>query len=110
LLCRKLRNRKENHLSSIDPIEIDDRCSNREIEDFLAREDPENQCYRREVITHVKQYEFVTNFPPCLKGKEGFSGIEHDLEQTIGKNEAPLVYCVPRRSTISPVHYDSYLD
>jgi hypothetical protein len=110
LISRKLRNRKGNHLSSIDPIEIDDRCSDHEIEDFLAREDPKNQCSRREVITHVKQYDFMTNLPPCLKGKEGFSGIGHDLEQTTGKNEAPLVDCVPRRSVISPVHCDSCLD
>jgi hypothetical protein len=76
----------------------------------LAREDPKNQCSRREVITHVEQYDFVTNLPPCLKGKEGFLGIGHNLEQTTGKNEAPLVDCVPRRSTITPVHCDSCLD
>jgi len=110
LVSRKLRNRKGNHLTSIDLIEIDDRCSDREIEDLLAREDPENQCSRREVITHVKQYDFVTNFPLCLKGTEGFSGIRHDLEKTTSKNEAPLVDCVPHRSTISPIHCDRFLD
>jgi hypothetical protein len=110
LISRKLRNRKSNHLSSIDLIEIDDRCSYREIDDFLAREDPKNQCSRREVITHDEQYDFVTNLPPCLKGKEGFLGIGHNLEQTTGKNEAPLVDCDPRRSTITPVHCDSCLD
>jgi hypothetical protein len=69
LISRKLRNRKSNHLSSIDPIEIDDRCSDREIDDFLAREDPENQCPRKEVVTQVEKYDFVSNLPPCLKGK-----------------------------------------
>ena len=44
------------------------------------------------------------------QGKEGFLGIGHNLEQTIGKNEAPLVDCVPRRSVITPVHCDSCLD
>jgi hypothetical protein len=76
----------------------------------LAREDPENQCSGREVITHVKQYDFLTNLPPYIKGKEGFLGIRHDLKQITGKNEATLVDCVPRRSVISPVHYDSCLD
>jgi hypothetical protein len=109
LISRKLRNQKSNHLSSIDPIEIDDRCSDREIDDFLAREDPKNQCSRKEVVTQVEQYDFVTNLPPCLKGKESFSGIDHDLEQTIGKNEAPVVDCVPRRAAITPMHCDSCL-
>jgi hypothetical protein len=97
-------------LSSIDPIEINDRCLDREIDDFLGREDPKNQCSRREVITHDEQYNFVTNLPPCLKGKEVFSGIGHNLEQTTCKNEAPLVDCDPLRSSITTVHYDSCLD
>jgi hypothetical protein len=95
-------------LSSIDPIEIDE-GSNREIEYFLSQEDPEIQCSKREVITHVEPYDFVTNLPPCLKGKKGFSGIDHGLELTTGKVEAPLVDCVLRRSSISPVPYDSCL-
>jgi hypothetical protein len=94
----------------IDLIEIDDRYSDQEIDDFLAREDPKNQCSREEVVTHVEQYDFVTNFPPCLRGKEGFSGIGHDLEQATGKNEALVVDYVPRRSVITPVHCDSCLD
>jgi DNA-directed RNA polymerase subunit N (RpoN/RPB10) len=97
-------------LSSIDLINIDDWCSDREIDDFLAREDLENQCSRREVITHVEQYDFMTNLPPCIKGKEGFLGIGHELEETIGKNEVPLVDHVSRRSAISPVHCDSCLN
>jgi hypothetical protein len=60
-IYRKLRNRKSNHLISIDPIAIDDQCSDRDIDNFLACEDLENQCSRREVITHVEQYDFVTN-------------------------------------------------
>ena len=51
LIFIKLRNRKSNHLSLIDLIEIDDRCSDWEIDNFLAREDPENQCPRKEVVT-----------------------------------------------------------
>jgi hypothetical protein len=108
LIYRKLRNRKDTHLSSIDPIDIDE-VSDHEIEDFLAREDPEMQCSKKEVITHVEPYDFVTNLYPCLKGKKGFSGIDHDLEQTTGKVEAPLVDCVLRRSAISPVPCDSCL-
>jgi hypothetical protein len=82
-------------MSLIDPIEIDE-GSDHEIKDFLSREDPENQSSRREVITHVEPYDFVTNLPPCLKVQKGFYGIDHDLEQTTGKSEAPLVDCVLR--------------
>ena len=110
LISRKLRNRKDNHLSSIELIKIDDQFSDHEIEDFLACEDQENMCSRREVITHVEPYDFVTNLPPCLKGKEGFSGIGHDLEQATSKIEAPLVECVPHRHVISSIHCDSCLD
>ena len=52
----------------------------------------------------------MTNLTPCLKGKEGFFGIGHKLEQTTGKNEAPFIDCVPRRFSITPVHCDSCLD
>ena len=83
LIYRKIRNQKSNHLSSIDPIEIDDRCSYKEIDDFLARENLENRCPRKEVVAQVEKYDFVSNLPPCLKGKEGFLGIGHDLEKKI---------------------------
>jgi hypothetical protein len=46
LISRKLRNRKGNHLSSIEPIEIDDRFSDHEIEDFLACEDPRKSVFQ----------------------------------------------------------------
>jgi hypothetical protein len=39
LISRKLRNRNDTHLSSIDPIKIDE-GSDPEIEDFLVQEDP----------------------------------------------------------------------
>jgi hypothetical protein len=42
--------------------------------------------------------------------KEGFVGIGHDLEQATGKNEVPIVDCIPCRSAITPVHCDNFLD
>jgi hypothetical protein len=51
LITRNLINQKSNHLISIDPIEIDDRCSDQEIDDFLSHEEPKNECSRREVVT-----------------------------------------------------------
>jgi hypothetical protein len=105
LISRKLRNRNDTHLSSIDPIEIDE-VSDPEIEDFLVQEDPELQGSRREVTIPTEPYDFVTNFPPCLKGKEGFSGIRQDLKQTTDKTDAPMVDCVLHRPTTSPVHCD----
>jgi hypothetical protein len=105
LISRKLRNRNNTHLSSIDPIEINE-GSDPEIEDFLVREDPELQGSSREVIVPTEPYDFVTNFPPCLKGKEGFSGIRQDLKKTTDKTDAPMVDCVLHRPTTSPVHCD----
>jgi hypothetical protein len=72
LISRNLRNRKSDHLSSIAMIEIDDQCSDREINDFLAREDPENQCPRKEVVTQVEQYDFVSKFTPVSQRKRRF--------------------------------------
>ena len=71
LISRKLRNRKDNHLRSIDLIEINEGLD-REIEDFLIWEDPKNQCSRKDVITHFEPYDFVTNLPLCLKGRRIF--------------------------------------
>jgi hypothetical protein len=48
----------------------------------------------------------VTNFPSCLKGKEGFSGIRKDLKQTTDKTTASLVDCVLHRPATSPVQCD----
>jgi hypothetical protein len=42
LISRNLRNRKSDHLRSIDTIEVNDQCSDQDINDFLAREDPKN--------------------------------------------------------------------
>ena len=66
---RKLRNRNHAHLSSIDVIEVNE-VSDSEIEDFLALEDLNCQRYDPD-----EPYDFVTNFPPCLKGNEEFSSI-----------------------------------
>ena len=82
-------------MSSINSIKID-AGSDPKIKDFLVQEDPKIQGFRREVIIHIEPYDFVTNLPPCLKGKEGFLGIRQDLEKKTGKNEASLVDCVPR--------------
>jgi hypothetical protein len=110
LISRSLRNQKRDHLSSISMIEVNDQCSDQEINDFLAQEDPDNQCPGNEAITQFEQYDFVSKLPLCLKGKEGFAGIGHDLEQATGKHEIPIADCIPHRSAITPVHCDSCLD
>jgi hypothetical protein len=73
-ILRNLRNRSTTRLSSIGLIEIDE-YSDPKIEDFLILEDPYLQGYSKKVIDSTKPYDFVTNLPPCLKGKEGFPGI-----------------------------------
>ena len=97
-------------MSLIAIIKIDDQCSDREINDLLAQENSDNLCLVEENTTQVEQYEFVTIFPSCLKGKEGFEGISHGLEQATGKNEVPIVDCIPRQFAIAPVHCDNCLD
>jgi hypothetical protein len=52
----------------------------------------------------------MSRLPPCLKGKEGFVGISHDLNQATGKHKIPVVDYIPHRSAIAPVHCDSFLD
>jgi hypothetical protein len=76
----------------------------------LAREDLENQCPRKEVVTQVEKYEFMSKLPPCLRGKEGFVRNGHDLEEATGIHEAPVTDCIPHRSKITLVHCDSFLD
>jgi hypothetical protein len=105
LISRKLRNRNDTHLSSI-VRSRSMRVQDPEIEDFLVREDPELQGSRKEITGPTEPYDFVSNFPPCLKGKEGFSGISHNLKQTTDKTNAPMVDCVLHRPTTSPVHCD----
>jgi hypothetical protein len=53
----------------ISPIKVNE-VSNSEIEDFLALEDSDYQRF-----DPAEPYDFVTNLPPCLRGKEGFSRI-----------------------------------
>jgi len=104
-ILRKIKNQSDIDLSSIDPINIDE-CSDPEIKYFLILEDPEFQGYRKKVIIPTEPYDFVTNFPPCLKDKEGFSGIRHDQKKIAGEIVTSLFYCALRRPTISRVQCD----
>jgi hypothetical protein len=110
LISRNLRNQKKDHLSSIYTIEINDHYSYQEINDFLAREDPDNQCPDNEAITQIEQYDFVSKLPPCLEVKEGFAGISHDLKQATMKQEIPVVDYIPHQFSIAPIHCDNCLD
>jgi hypothetical protein len=91
-------------------INVNDQCSDQEINDFLVQEHPDNQYSENEAITQVEQYDFVSKLPPCLKGKEGFASIIHDLKQATGKHEIPVVDYIPYRFAIVPVHCDNCLD
>jgi hypothetical protein len=72
-------------------IEVNDHCSDEEINDFLAQEDLDNQCLKNETVGQVEQYDFVSRLPPFLKGQEGFVGISHDLKQATRKHKIPVV-------------------
>jgi len=105
LIYWKLRNQNDTHHRSIDPINIDE-DSDLEIEDFLVREDPELHDFRREITGPTEPYDFVSNFPPCLKVKEGFSDIRHNLKKTIDKTDAPMADYLLHQPTTSLIHYD----
>jgi hypothetical protein len=91
-------------------IEVNDHCSDDEINDFLALEDPDNQYLGNETTIQAEKYDLVSRLPPFLKGQEGFVGIIHDLKQDTGKHEIPVAEYIPPRTTIAPVHSDSCLD
>jgi hypothetical protein len=48
----------------------------------------------------------VTNFPPCLKGKDGFFGIRPDQKKIIDKVDTPMFDRALHRPIISPVQCD----
>jgi hypothetical protein len=72
LISRSLRNKSNSHMSSIKMIEVHE-SSDSEIERFLAEEDP--PCLKPDL---GQAYNFVDNFPPCLKHNQGFPGIKLD--------------------------------
>jgi hypothetical protein len=106
-ILRKLRNRSNTRLRSIGPIKIDE-CSNPEIEEFRILEDPDLQGYRKKVITPTEPYDFVTNLPPCLKGKECFSGIRPDQKKIIDKVDTPMFDRALHRPTIPHIQCDVF--
>jgi hypothetical protein len=110
LISRGLRNRKKDHLRSISTIKVNDHCLDEDINDFLAKEDPDNQCLKNEIVVQAKPYDFVSRLPMFLKGQEGFVGLIHDLKQVARKHERPIVEYIPPQPSIAPVHCDNCLD
>jgi hypothetical protein len=91
-------------------IEVNNNGSDDEINDFLAREDVDNQCLGNETIGKAIQHDFSTRLPPFLKGQEGFAGIVHDLKQATGMNEAPIVEYTQHQPAMTLVHSDNCLN
>jgi hypothetical protein len=85
LISRKLRNKPNSHVSSIKMIEIHE-SSDSEIERFLAEEDPPSLKPGLD-----QAYNFVDNFPPCLKHSQGFPGIKFD-KKPIGNSGDVLAH------------------
>jgi hypothetical protein len=109
LRFQKQNGRSPNFKEAKEPIqhssEINE-CLDHEIEDFLVLEDPKSQGHRKKVIVLTEPHDFVTKFPSCLKGKEGFSGISPDQKKIVGKIDTPLFDCALHRPAISPVQCD----
>jgi hypothetical protein len=85
LILLNLRNQNDAHLSSINLIDLNEVLDS-EIEDFLALEDPD--CLRFDL---AKPYEFVTNMPPCLRDKEGISGIGFAQGKIAGEDDTTML-------------------
>jgi hypothetical protein len=98
LISRSLRNRSKPHLSSIDPIEVNE-VSDPEIENFLAEEDPD--CHKSDPN---QPYDFVNNLPPCLKDKGEFTGIRLGPGNVTGSIDATSLDCTLHQQIVSPVH------
>jgi len=72
LISRRLQNNSNSHVSSIKMIEVHE-SSNSKIKRFLSEEDP--PCLKPDL---GQAYNFIDNFPPCLKHSQGFPGIKFD--------------------------------
>jgi hypothetical protein len=91
-------------------IEVDDHLTDDEINDFLSREDVDNQCLENEIVSEVTQYDFVSILPSFLKYQKGFAGIGHDLKQATRNTKAPIAEYTQPLPAIAPVHCDNCLD
>jgi hypothetical protein len=110
LISRSLRNQKHDHLSLIYMIEVNDHCSDDEINDFLTLENLDNQCLRNETIGQYEKYDFVSRLPMFLKGQNHFLSIGQDLKKATRKHKILVVEYIPPRPAITHVHCDSCLD
>jgi hypothetical protein len=97
LISRKLRNRTDAHLSSIEVNEVLDS----EIEDFLALEDPDCQKFGP-----TESYDFVMNLSSCLKGKEGLYSIGLGQGKIIGKVDTTMFDCTLHQHIVPPIQCD----
>jgi hypothetical protein len=91
-------------------IEVNDHLSDDEIDEFLSREDVDDQFLGNEIDIDAIQYDFIANIPPFLKNQEGFSGIWHNLKQIIGQTKVPSAKQTQPLPTIQPVHCENCLD
>jgi len=91
-------------------IEVNDHCSDDEINDFLTLENLDNQCLRNETIGQYEKYDFVSRLPMFLKGQNHFLSIGQDLKKSTRKHKILVVEYIPPRPAIAPVHCDSCLD
>jgi hypothetical protein len=110
LISKNFRNREQVHLSSIPVIEVDDHLYDDEINEFLAREDVDDQFLGNETSIEDIQYDFVSELPPFLKNQEGFTGICHDMKQVAEQTKMPSAKHTQPLPTIAPVHCENFLD
>jgi hypothetical protein len=67
LISRNLRNCQQDNLSSIPAIKVDDHLSDDEINEFISREDVDDQFLGNETGMEAIQYDFVSEIPLFLK-------------------------------------------
>jgi hypothetical protein len=104
LISSKLRNQNRYQIS-IRLIEVDE-VSDSQIEYFIALEDLDFQGYKKKFIVPTEPYDFVMNFPPCLKGEEGFSSIGLNQGKIVDKVDTSMLDCTLHRPGIPHVQCD----
>ena len=97
LFSRILMNQSKTHLSSINPIKVNE-VSDSKIKDFLTLEDP--YCHKYDP---AQPYEFDNNFPPCIKDKGDFTSISLGQGHVTSNVDIARLDCTLHQHILPPI-------
>jgi hypothetical protein len=87
-----IRNRHHNHEKPIPIIDVD------------------NQISEDDTNVDASQFDFISNLPPFLKKKQGFSGIQHDLKRIMEQCKLLTTNQTWPLPSMEPVHCENCFD